>query len=65
MCKDWTDQRIELYLQNRLPAKDNEAFEGHLLRCRSCQDSIEDEMNSLLALRRAGEAQRMTMAFGF
>ncbi len=63
MCQDWTDQRIELYLQNRLPSKDNEAFERHLLRFRSCQDSIEDEMNSLLALRRAAQSQRMTMAF--
>jgi hypothetical protein len=44
---------------------ENEEFEKHLLVCPHCQERIEDEMNSLLALRRAAHARQWEAAFGF
>lgn len=52
MCFQWTDERVELYLNNLLSQKDNRAFERHVLACRHCQERIDDEMNVLLGLRR-------------
>jgi hypothetical protein len=52
MCWDWNEERVELYLSNRLSPKDNQAFERHLLRCVHCQERIDDEVNVLLGLRR-------------
>ena len=46
-----------MYLQNVLPEAENLSFEQHVLNCRHCQSQIEDEMNSLLALRRGAMAR--------
>ena len=56
MCWDWSDERVELYLRNLLTAKENKSFEQHLLSCAHCQERIDDEVNVLLALRRAALA---------
>jgi hypothetical protein len=62
VCLSWSDDRVEQYLQNQLSSEENQRFEQHVLRCSACQERIEDEMNSLLALRRAALAQPL---FGY
>jgi hypothetical protein len=42
---------------NLLSVEENQSFEGHVLECAHCQERVEDEMNSLLALRRAARVQ--------
>jgi hypothetical protein len=53
MCLAWSEARVEQYFLNLLSGEENQQFESHVLLCRHCQERIEDEMNSLLALRRA------------
>lgn len=45
-----------MYLQNVLSTEENRSFERHVLHCGHCQERIEDEVNSLLALRRSAQA---------
>jgi hypothetical protein len=55
---------VERYLRNLLSAQENQSFERHILICAQCQERIEDEMNSLLALRRAAlNSQQMTFGY--
>ena len=57
VCQAWSELRVEQYFLNLLSAEENQAFESHILRCGHCQERVEDEMNSLLALRRAAEVR--------
>jgi hypothetical protein len=63
VCIQWPDHRVEQYLSNQLSAQENQLFELHLLACRTCQEQIDDEVNSLLALRRAALGPRIQFAY--
>jgi Putative zinc-finger len=58
VCQSWSEERVERYFLNLLSVEENQSFERHVLRCTHCQERIEDEVNSLLALRRAAQIQQ-------
>jgi hypothetical protein len=62
VCQSWSDERVERYLQNLLSVEENQSFERHVLSCGACQERIEDEMNSLLALRRGTQVREGHLA---
>jgi Putative zinc-finger len=52
MC-GWSEEKIEVYLMDRLSAEENESFERHILKCADCQTVIAAHAQELIELEKA------------